>query len=341
MEQPEKKNISISIVVPVYNRPDETDALLGSIARQAENGLDYEVIIVEDGSSLTSQAECEKWSATLPVRYFYTENSGPGDSRNYGMEHARGDYFVILDSDVLLPENYFQTLERLLSRRNPADAFAGPDRAHRSFTDVQKAINYAMTSFLTTGGSARRIEGQHQRRRQLRSYNMVISAEAFRRAGGFAHQRVGEDIEYTQRLVAERPDHRLVSRTVRLSQAPRYTGTILPPNDGFRPGAPHPQPDVPRDSRLTYMFPSFFLVFMLVSVLGGVFAPVILLPLGVYLAAIFLSSWAQNRSFRVGILSVAAAVVQFTGYGWGFLYSNIRMLYLDDVDKVFPYMFKH
>lgn len=126
MEQPEKKNISISIVVPVYNRPDETDALLGSIARQAENGLDYEVIIVEDGSSLTSQAECEKWSATLPVRYFYTENSGPGDSRNYGMERARGDYFVILDSDVLLPENYFQTLERLLSRCNPADAFAGP-----------------------------------------------------------------------------------------------------------------------------------------------------------------------------------------------------------------------
>ena len=97
----------------------------------------------------------------------------------------------------------------------------------------------------------------------------------------------------------------------------------------------------PGTARLTYMFPSFFLVFMLVSVLGGVFAPVILLPLGVYLAAIFLSSWAQNRSFHVGILSVAAAVVQFTGYGWGFLYSNIRMLYLDDVDKVFPYMFKH
>lgn len=341
MEQPEKKNISISIVVPVYNRPDETDALLGSIARQAENGLDYEVIIVEDGSSLTSQAECEKWSATLPVRYFYTENSGPGDSRNYGMEHARGDYFVILDSDVLLPENYFQTLERLLSRRNPADAFAGPDRAHRSFTDVQKAINYAMTSFLTTGGLRGGSKANISGRRQLRSYNMVISAEAFLRAGGFAHQRVGEDIEYTQRLWRNDLTTAWYPELYVYHKRRDTLGQFFRQTMAFGRARPILNRMFPGTARLTYMFPSFFLVFLLVSLVGGMFAPVILLPLGVYLAAILLSSWAQNRSLRVGLLSVAAAVVQFTGYGWGFLYSNIRMLYLDDVDKVFPYMFKH
>lgn len=333
--------IRISIVVPVYNRPDETDALLSSIAAQKENGLDYQVVIVEDGSSVTSQQVCEKWSDKIPVRYFYTENSGPGDSRNYGMERAEGDYFVILDSDVLLPEHYFATLERILSRTNVPDAFAGPDCAHSSFTDVQKAINYAMTSFLTTGGLRGGSKANLSGRRQLRSFNMVVSARAFRIAGGFAHQRVGEDIEYTQRLwrndllTAWYPELYVYhKRRDTLGQFFRQTmafGRARPILNRMFPGT----------ARLTYLFPSFFLVFMVISLLGGLLSPVVAAPLGVYLAAILVSSWAMNRSFSVGVLSVAAAVVQFTGYGWGFIYTNFRMLYLDDVDKVFPYMFKH
>ena len=242
---------------------------------------------------------------------------------------------------MLLPENYFQTLERLLSRRNPADAFAGPDRAHRSFTDVQKAINYAMTSFLTTGGLRGGSKANISGRRQLRSYNMVISAEAFRRAGGFAHQRVGEDIEYTQRLWRNDLTTAWYPELYVYHKRRDTLGQFFRQTMAFGRARPILNRMFPGTARLTYMFPSFFLVFLLVSLVGGMFEPVILLPLGVYLAAILLSSWAQNRSFRVGILSVAAAVVQFTGYGWGFLYSNIRMLYLDDVDKVFPYMFKH
>lgn len=337
----DKTPIRVSLVVPVYNRPDETDALLASIAAQKDHRLDYRVIIVEDGSAVTSQQVCEKWAERLPVQYFYTENSGPGDSRNYGMERAEGDYFVILDSDVLLPEHYFATLERILSRDKVPDAFAGPDRAHASFTHVQKAINYAMTSFLTTGGLRGGSKANLSGRRQLRSFNMVISARVFRIAGGFAHQRVGEDIEYTQRLwrndlvTAWYPELYVYhKRRDTLGQFFRQTmafGRARPILNRMFPGT----------ARLTYMFPSFFLVFMVVSLLSGLFYPVVLLPLAVYLAAVLLSSWAVNRSFSVAVLSVAAAVVQFTGYGWGFIYTNCRMLYLEEVDQVFPYMFKH
>lgn len=331
----------ISIIIPIYNRPDEIDALLDSLSRQTEHGLDYEILVVEDGSAVTSQQICEKWAETLPVKYFAKENSGPGCSRNYGMERATGEYFAILDSDVLLPENYLATIARIISRKNTPDAFGGPDRAHRSFTDVQKAINYAMTSFFTTGGlrggSKANISGKHQ----LRSYNMVISAAAFKRAGGFASQRVGEDIEYTQRLwrndltTAWYPEFFVYhKRRDTLGQFFRQTmafGMARPILNRMFPGT----------AKLTYMFPSFFLAFMVISILGGIFAPVLLVPLSVYLAVIFISSWILNSSLSVAALSVVASVVQFTGYGWGFIYSGCRMLYFDDVAKVFPYMFKH
>lgn len=337
MDDPKK----ISVIVPVYNRPDETDALLGSIAAQTEHDLPYEILIIEDGSAVTSEDVCRKWAETLPVKYFAKENSGPGDSRNYAMERAKGEYFVILDSDVLLPADYFKTLGKILSRTYVPDAFAGPDCAHESFTDVQKAINYAMTSFFTTGGlrgsSKTNVSGKHQ----LRSYNMVVSAAAFKRAGGFARQRVGEDIEYTQRLwsndlkTAWYPEffvyHKRRDTLKQFFHQTMAFGMARPILNRMFPGT----------ARLTYMFPSFFLIFMIVSVLAGVFAPVLLAPLLLYLVVIFFSAWYLNKSFKVGALSVAASIVQFTGYGWGFIYSNCRMLYLDDVAKVFPYMFKH
>ena len=138
-----------SFIIPVYNRPDEVDELLDSLTRQTLR--DFEVVVVEDGSAIPCKEVVDKYADRLPIHYYNKENSGPGQTRNYGVERANGEYMLILDSDCIIPENYLKAVEAELVREK-ADAFGGPDRAHDSFSDVQKAINYAMTSFFTTGG---------------------------------------------------------------------------------------------------------------------------------------------------------------------------------------------
>ena len=140
-----------SIIVPVYNRPDEADELLESLTKQTVERFEFEVIIVEDGSQTPCKQVVEKYRDRLDIKYFAKPNSGPGPSRNYGVERAKGDYVLILDSDVVLPQDYLKSVDAELAE-HPCEAFGGPDSAHDSFTQVQKAISYSMTSFFTTGG---------------------------------------------------------------------------------------------------------------------------------------------------------------------------------------------
>lgn len=185
-----------SIIIPVYNRPDELDDLLASLCRQTY--VHFEVIVVEDGSTVPARAVVERYRDRLDMCYLVIENSGPGIARNRGAERARGEYLLILDSDVTLPAAWLEQVHDAL-RHYPVDAFGGPDRAHPSFTPVQRAINYAMTSFLTTGG----IRGG---RRKLdtfypRSFNMGIKREVYHALGGFSGVRYGEDIDFSLRIV--------------------------------------------------------------------------------------------------------------------------------------------
>ena len=184
-----------SVIVPVYNRPDEVDELLESLCKQAFT--DFEVLIIEDGSTCPCEEVCKKYEPFLDIKYLLKPNSGPGQTRNYGAERASGDYLIILDSDVVVPHDYFYEIEKELAT-SPADAFGGPDRAHASFTDTQKAISYAMTSFFTTGG----IRGGKKRLDKFypRSYNMGIRREAFQQLGGFSKMRFGEDIDFSIRI---------------------------------------------------------------------------------------------------------------------------------------------
>lgn len=184
-----------SIIVPVYNRPQEVDELLGSLCTQTVT--DFEVIIVEDGSSVPCKAVCQRYTDRLNIRYFAKPNSGPGLSRNYGAERAQGTYLLILDSDVILPADYLNNIRTELQRQ-PVDAFGGPDRAHESFTPVQKAINYAMTSFFTTGG----IRGGKKKMDKFypRSFNLGVHREVFAALGGFSDMRFGEDIDFSIRI---------------------------------------------------------------------------------------------------------------------------------------------
>ncbi|MDY4955883.1 MAG: glycosyltransferase, partial [Prevotella sp.] len=184
-----------SFIIPVFNRPDEVDELLDSLTRQTVT--DFEVVVVEDGSQVPCEDICRKYAARLDIHYYMKPNSGPGQSRNYGVERAKGEYVIILDSDVVVPENYLRAVDEEL-RRNPADAFGGPDRAADSFTPVQKAISYSMTSFFTTGG----IRGGKKKLDKFypRSFNMGIRRDVYMQLGGFSKMRFGEDIDFSIRI---------------------------------------------------------------------------------------------------------------------------------------------
>lgn len=185
-----------SIIVPVFNRPDEVDELLESLSNQTQK--DFEVIIVEDGSVKPCKDVCDKYADILALHYYNKENSGPGQSRNYGAERAKGEYLLILDSDVVLPAGYTEAITKSLEASS-AEAFGGPDAAHPSFTPVQKAISYSMTSFFTTGG----IRGGKAKLDKFypRSFNMGIRRDVYLALGGFTKMRFGEDIDFSYRIV--------------------------------------------------------------------------------------------------------------------------------------------
>jgi glycosyltransferase involved in cell wall biosynthesis len=182
-----------SIIIPVYNRPLEVDELLESLTKQTF--ANFEVVLVEDGSSITCEKVFEKYADVLKVRYFFKANSGPGPSRNFGFEKAKGDYFIVFDSDCIIPPKYLEEVETFL-KRNPLDAWGGPDRAHQDFTSIQKAMGYTMSSFLTTGG----IRGGKSKGFQPRSFNMGLRNEVFQKTGGFKFDRFAEDIEFSIRM---------------------------------------------------------------------------------------------------------------------------------------------
>ena len=320
-----------SIIVPVFNRPDEVDELLESLCQQTLK--DFEVIIVEDGSKKPCKDVCDKYADILDLHYYYKDNSGPGQSRNYGAERASGKWLIVLDSDVVLPEGYMQAVAD--GTRDGLSAWGGPDAAHESFTPVQKAISYSMTSFFTTGG----IRGGKAKLDKFfpRSYNMGILHDVYQQLGGFSKMRFGEDIDFSYRIVEagyqtrlipeawvwhkRRTDFRKFFRQVynsgiaRINLMKRHPGTL----------------------KLVHLLPTVFTVgvigLVLISAVGRAlmhyvdreqfywmcFAPWI--PIILYSVIIFIDSTIKNRSLYVGLLSIPAAFTQLMGYGLGFIES--------------------
>ena len=323
-----------AIIVPVYNRPDEVAELLESLTLQTFKG--FEVIIVEDGSQNPCETVCKQYEKLLDIKYFIKENSGPGQSRNYGVAHSTGEYLLILDSDVVLPAGHLAAIEKEL-RREPVDAFGGPDCAHDSFTDTQKAISYSMTSFFTTGG----IRGGKKKLDKFypRSFNMGIRRDVYERLGGFSKMRFGEDIDfsirifkagYTCRLFPEawvwhkrRTDFRKFWRQV-------YNSGIARINLYKK---------YPESLKFVHLLPMLFtvgctllaLLFILGIVLffilpagmmqakGLALSLLALLPLLLYAFLIFADATSKNASAKIGLLSIGAAFIQLTGYGCGFI----------------------
>ena len=330
-------NLDFSIIIPVYNRPEELEELLQSILNQ-KGSNHVEVIIIEDGSINKSNLLIDKYISQINLKYYFKENTGPGDSRNYGMEQALGNYFIILDSDCLLPENYLSVLSNSLNEHY-ADAFGGPDAAHSSFSNKQKAINYSMTSFLSTGGL--RGSANEAKNFQLRSFNMGLSKEAFLLTGGFSKQRIGEDIDLNYRLKDKKFSTRYIAdafvyhkrRTswTEFFKQIRNFGAARPVLNKLHPGS----------GRITYWFPSLFILGLFASLISLVLNfPAPLMLYLIYFLAVGLDSLIKNKQATVAILSIFAVCLQFLAYGTGFLRSVLRLYILRRSAKAtFPKMF--
>ena len=344
-----------SIIIPVYNRPDEVDELLQSLTTQTFK--DFEVVVVEDGSDIPCHEVVEKYADRLNLKYFNKPNSGPGQTRNYGVERSQGEFVIVLDSDVVLPPSYLDATEQALTQRGsgegaPIDAWGGPDRAHESFSDVQKAINYSMTSFFTTGG-IRGGKKQMDKKFYPRSFNMGIRRSLYQQLGGFSEMRFGEDIDFSIRIYESgaccrlfpeawvwhkrRTDFKKFFKQVhnsgiaRINLMKRHPGTL----------------------KLVHLLPAVFtlgtfacllmaLLFLILTVLGFialwsapkpgcVTGPMVciifgiggmllfLLPLILFSIIIFMDSSFRNKSVKIGFLSIWASFIQLIGYGTGFL----------------------
>lgn len=320
-----------SIIVPVYNRPDEVDELLGSLVDQTEK--DFEVIIVEDGSSVTCEKVCNGYKATLDIHYFMKENSGPGQSRNYGVARAKGEYVIILDSDVVLPPGYIESVSDELEKA-PADAFGGPDKAHSSFTDIQKAISYSMTSFFTTGG----IRGSKKKKLDKfypRSFNMGVRRDVYNKLGGFSKMRFGEDIDFSIRIFKAGCKCRLFPESwvwhKRRTDFRKFFRQVY--NSGI--ARINLYKKYPESLKLVHLLPMVFTVGVLSLVVISAVGRVLMhyddidrwywlcagpwLPILAYCLLIFVDSSRQNRSLKIGLESIAASFVQLMGYGFGFI----------------------
>ena len=304
-----------SIIIPVYNRPQEVDELLESLCLQTIK--DFEVVVVEDGSTEKCDAVCERYADKLELHYYFKPNSGPGPSRNYGADRSQGEYLIILDSDVIVPGNYLETIKAELYRE-PCDAFGGPDRAHESFTPIQKAINYAMTSFFTTGGIR---GGKHKMDKFYpRSFNLGIKKSVYEALGGFAPMRYGEDIDLSTRIFKGGYSCRL------FPEAFVYHKRRVKFSSFFRQVKHSGEARVvlrnkyPETFKLVHLLPAAFVVGNLLLVALGIFHHWLwFMPIVLYVVMVFVDSLIKNKDLKVAILSVPAAYCQLFGYGLGFL----------------------
>ncbi len=303
-----------SLIIPVYNRPDEVDELLESLTRQ--HFQDFEVLVVEDGSSVPCESVVDRYATSLNIHYLKKANSGPGQTRNFGAERSRGEYLLILDSDCVLPPNYLDAIEAEL-QKEPADAFGGPDRAHESFTRVQKAINYAMTSFFTTGG----IRGGKKKMDKFypRSFNMGIRREVYQDLGGFSKMRFGEDIDFSIRIFKAGYRCRLFPDAwvwhKRRTDWRKFFKQVY--NSGI--ARINLYKKYPESLKLVHILPAVFTLGVCAILLLSLVCPWSLLLLFVFVLVILIDASIQNKSLFIGVLSVIAAFIQLIGYGTGFL----------------------
>lgn len=324
-----------SIIIPLYNRPNEIDELLNSLTTQTETN--FEVIIIEDGSSIPSAHIVDKYMERLPVKYYFKSNSGPALSRNFGVSHSEGDYLIFLDSDCILPKDYLKSITTELKQKD-ADAFGGPDKADNSFTPIQKAINYSMTSFFTTGG----IRGGKKKLDRFfpRSFNFGIKRSVFVALRGYSDMRFGEDIDLSIRIYDAGYRCQLFSDSwvyhKRRTDFRKFFKQVY--NSGIaRVNLYQKYPD---SLKYVHCLPALFTLGTCFLVLLGICSTAFLFPIALFMLVIFIDASIKNKDVIIGLLAIIASFVQLIGYGSGFIAAwfiqiILRKNYLSAFDKNF------
>lgn len=311
-----------SIIVPVYNRIDEVSDLLESLTHQSDN--DFEIVLVEDGSTEPCKAVADQYADRLNLQYYHKSNEGRSIARNYGIVRANGDYFVFVDSDCVLPPDYIEQLHFSL-RNDYSDCFGGPDAAHESFTDIQKAINYSMTSFLTTGG----IRGGKVQLEKFvpRTFNMGFSRKVYEKVGGF-REMFSEDIDMSTRIRLagfsiklfrnvsvyhkRRVDFKKFWRQVHVFGMSRITLKLL----------------YPGSMKAVHTLPALFVIFSIIMVLGTIWCRWSIVPLAFYLLCVWIAGIISTRSLKIGSIGVITSLIQLFGYGTGFIKAYVWKILL-------------
>lgn len=312
-----------SVIVPVYNRRDEVDDLLRSLAQQTVK--DFEVLIVEDGSTDPCGDIVERYAGQLDVRYFFKDNEGRSIARNHGIERAKGDYFIFFDSDCVIPADYFRHLQDAL-REHYVPCFGGPDAAGKDFTDLQKAISFSMTAFLTTGG----IRGGKMQLEKFvpRSFNMGYSRLVWERVGGF-REMFSEDIDMSTRIRQAGFDIRLIreacvfhKRRTSLKQFARQTYV-------FGMSRITLKLLYPDSLKLVHTLPAVFVVGCLVLLVLALFWHWwAILPLLLYAVLLWVSALFSTKSLKISLMAIVTSFVQLLGYGSGFIKAYVWKIVL-------------
>ncbi|MBN1251968.1 MAG: glycosyltransferase [Bacteroidales bacterium] len=315
--------MNFSIIIPVYNRPDEVEELLESLTKQTEQN--FEVIIIEDGSDIKCDKIIEKYKSVLDISYYFKENGGPATARNFGISKSKFDYFIFFDSDCIIPDKYFEVLKNNFYY-DFYDAFGGPDAAHESFSPIQKAINYSMTSFYTTGG----IRGGNEKMEQFkpRSFNMGYSRKVFEKTGGFSDMRFGEDVDMSLKII----DHKFKTKLIKEAFVyhKRRTDFLKFFKQVYNSGIARINLFIrhPKSLKLVHLFPSLFLLGTIFIIFLAIINLLFLIPIILYVLLIFTHSAILNKSAKVAFLSIPAAFIQLFGYGSGFLSAVWKRLIL-------------
>ena len=314
--------ITFSLIIPVYDRPDEVDELLESLSKQTYTAFD--IIVVEDGSVESCENIVDKYSKVLNIRYFYIKNHGPGGARNYGVQHSTSEYIIVLDSDCLVPPSYLENVNKSL-QETEAVAFGGADKAHPSFTTIQKAINYSMTSFFTTGG----IRGSKGAMDKFypRSFNMGIRRDVYLALSGFSDMRYGEDIDFSIRLFKGGYKccyfddawvyHKRRTDLLQFFKQVNHSGKAR-----IVLYQKHPE-----SLKIVHLLPAMFTIGLVLLLIIAIAFPIVLLLLLLYILILFIDSLIKNKNIIVAFVSVPAAFVQLTAYGTGFI-TNIWNKYI-------------
>lgn len=320
--------MKFSIIIPLYNRPQEIDELLDTLTRQTYPN--FEVIVVEDGSVKDAAFVMEKYRDKLDLHYFTKQNEGQGFTRNYAFARAKGEYFVCFDSDCLIPENYLESVKKHLEI-NWLDAYGGPDAAHSSFTAIQKAISYSMTSLFTTGG----IRGKEKNAGGTfhpRSFNMGISRKVWEQTGGYLMTRMAEDIEFSIRIHEKGFKTGLINEAFVYHKRRTNFLQFWKQLHFFGRGRINLHSIFPKELKVVHFFPAAFTLFLLLTIILNMlqqpFSAFCNVLLGIYVLLVFFDAMAKTRSPKVAFLSIGATVIQLTAYGFGFMQEGLKRVFL-------------